>query len=91
MSLEIGSRDEGVEKALNKLYDRYHEEMERVVLLGQGSGEFDAALFPREQAAILVALTDGMLLEWFRRRQQLSGSQLTQSAKTLIVRGLRAT
>ena len=91
MSLEIGSRDEGVEKALTRLYDRYHEEMERVVQMGQGSGEFDAALFPREQAAILVALTDGMLLEWFRRRKQLSGSQLTQSAKTLIVHGLRAT
>lgn len=90
MSLEIGSRDEVVESALNRLYDRYHTEMERVVTLGRDSGEFAAGLYPREQAAILVALTDGMILEWFRRRKQLSGSQLVQSAKTLIVGGLRA-
>lgn len=88
MSMEIGSRDDAVEKALNRLYDRYHEEMERVIKQGQGNGEFAMDIFPREQAAILVALTDGMLFEWFRRRKQLSGSQLTQSVKTLIFSGL---
>ena len=88
MSMEIGSRDDAVEKALNRLYDSYHEEMERVIKQGQGSGEFAVDIFPREQAAILVALTDGMLFEWFRRRKKLSGSQLIQSAKTLIFNGL---
>ena len=86
---EIGIREVGVEKALNDLYDRYHEEIERVICLGQSNGEFSAELFPREQAAILVALTDGMLLEWFRRRKHLSGGQLIQSVKTLIIGGLQ--
>ncbi len=90
MSMEIGSRDKSVERALNRLYNRYHGEMERVVSLGQERCEFDPELYPREQAAILVALTDGMLLEWFRRRNQLSGSNLVQSAKTLIRGGLRS-
>lgn len=89
MSMEIGSRDDAVEKALNRLYDSYHEEMERVIKQGQGSGEFAMDIFPREQAAILVALTDGMLFEWFRRRKKLSGSQLIHSAKTLIFSGLQ--
>ena len=31
---EIGIREVGVEKALNDLYDRYHEEIERVICLG---------------------------------------------------------
>jgi TetR/AcrR family acrAB operon transcriptional repressor len=88
MSMEIGSREEDVEKALSQLYDRYHEEMERVISQGQRDGDFIEELFPREQAAILVALTDGMLLEWFRRRKLLSGRKLTQSAKSLIVGGL---
>ena len=86
---EIGIREVGVEKALNDLYDRYHEEIERVICLGQNNGEFSAELFPREQAAILVALTDGMLLEWFRRRKHLSGGQLIQSVKILIIGGLQ--
>lgn len=89
MSLEFHGKDEVVERALNRLYDRYHDEMERVVVLGQQSGEFDPSLAPREEAAVLVAFTDGMLLEWIRRSRRLDGNRLVQSAKALIAGGLR--
>ena len=91
MSLEFHDKDEVVEKALNRLYDRYHDEMERVVVLGQESGEFNPALAPREEAAVLVAFTDGMLLEWIRRSRRLDGNRLVESAKALIAGGLRKT
>lgn len=89
MSLEFQGKDEVVEAALNRLYDRYHDEMERVVVLGQSSGEFNPALSPREEAAVLVAFTDGMLLEWIRRSRRLDGNRLVESAKALIAGGLR--
>lgn len=89
MSLEFHGKDEVVEAALNRLYDRYHDEMERVVVLGQSSGEFNPALSPREEAAVLVAFTDGMLLEWIRRSRRLDGNRLVESAKALISGGLR--
>jgi AcrR family transcriptional regulator len=91
MSLEFYGQDEAVEKALNRLYDLYHDELERVVILGQGDGEFDDSLAPREEAAVLVAFTDGMLLEWFRRGSRLDGNSLVHSAKALIAGGLRKT
>ena len=89
MSLEFNNRDAEVEQALERLYDRYHEEMERVVVLGQETGEFNDSLSPREEAAVLVAFTDGMLLEWIRRSKRLDGARLVQSAKALISGGLR--
>ena len=89
MSLEFNGQDETVEKAIERLYDRYHEAMERVVALGQAQGEFDENLAPREEAAVLVAFTDGMLLEWIRRSRRLDGARLVQSAKALIAGGLR--
>jgi AcrR family transcriptional regulator len=89
MSLEFNGQDETVEQAINCLYDRYHDEMERVVTLGQDQGEFDETLAPREEAAVLVAFTDGMLLEWIRRSRRLDGNRLVQSAKALIAGGLR--
>ena len=89
MSLEFYGQDKAVEKELNRLYDQYHEEMERVVRLGQERGEFDESLAPREEAAVLVAFTDGMLLEWFRRGSRLDGTRLVHSAKALIAGGLR--
>lgn len=91
MSLEFNGRDEAVEKTLNRFYDRYHDELERVVKLGQENGEFDPGLAPREEAAVLVAFTDGMLLEWIRRSQRLDGNRLVKSAKALIAGGLRKT
>lgn len=89
MSLEFNGRDAEVEKAINRLYDRYHDEMERVVRYGQEAGDFDPDLAPREEAAVLVAFTDGMLLEWIRRSRRLDGNRLVQSAKALIAGGLR--
>lgn len=89
MSLEFNNRDAEVEQALDRLYDRYHEEMERVVVLGQETGEFNDSLSPREEAAVLVAFTDGMLLEWIRRSKRLDGARLVHSAKALISGGLR--
>lgn len=89
MSLEFNNRDAQVEQALDRLYDRYHDEMERVVVLGQETGEFNDSLSPREEAAVLVAFTDGMLLEWIRRSKRLDGALLVQSAKALISGGLR--
>ncbi|MEP6390391.1 MAG: TetR/AcrR family transcriptional regulator [Halioglobus sp.] len=89
MSTESGIGDEEVERALEQLYDRFHTEMERVVCQGRDEGEFIQDVFPTEQAAVLVAFTDGMLLEWFRRSDRLSGRNLIQSAKTLLIGGLR--
>ena len=91
MSLEFNGQDASIEKVINRLYDRYHEEMERVVSLGQQTGEFDESLAPREEAAVLVAFTDGMLLEWIRRSRRLDGNRLVHSAKALIAGGLRKT
>ncbi|MFK8047035.1 MAG: TetR/AcrR family transcriptional regulator [Halioglobus sp.] len=89
MSLEFYGQDQAVGQTLDRLYDQYHEEMERVVKLGQEQGEFDESLAPREEAAVLVAFTDGMLLEWIRRSKRLDGKRLVQSAKALIAGGLR--
>ena len=84
VSLEFYGRDEAVEKAVTRLYDRFQEEMERVVVAGQTAGDFNPDLAPREQAAVLVAFTDGMLLQWFRRGSKLKGSMLVQCARSLI-------
>ena len=89
MSLEFDDQHEEVEFALGQLYDDYYLEMERIVRLGQEQGEFDESLAPREGAAVLVAFTEGMILEWFRRSRRLDGEHLVRSAKALLAGGLR--
>ena len=76
----------------------FHELESRLVLPGLSrrlgaalSRSADPELAPREEAAVLVAFTDGMLLEWIRRSQRLDGNRLVMSAKALIAGGLRKT
>ena len=90
ISMDGGIGDKDVERSLEQLYDLFHAEMERVVCQGRDEGDFVQDLFPQEQAAVLVAFTDGMLLEWFRRSNRLSGGKLVQSAKTLLIGGMRS-
>lgn len=89
MSLEFFGRDEEVERCVQSMYQRYHDEIERVTALGQSTGEFDSSLSPHERAAVLVAFTDGMLLEWYRFSDRLDGGILARSARAQIFDGLR--
>lgn len=88
VSLEFYGRDESIEKHVRDMYNRYHDQMERVTRLGQAGGEFDDSLAPHERAAVLVAMTDGMLLEWYRFGDRLNGSTLARNARAQIFDGI---
>jgi hypothetical protein len=90
VSLEFYGRDESIEQHVRDMYNRYHDQMERVTRLGQERGDFDDSLAPHERAAVLVALTDGMLLEWYRFGDRLNGSTLARNARAQIFDGILA-
>jgi hypothetical protein len=84
-------KDAEVAAHLKRMYDRYHDEMARITRDGQARGLFDNRVAVRERAAVLVALTDGMLLEWYRFSGALDGRALAESAKAQILSGLGVT
>lgn len=86
--LQSIGREPSVAERLDRLYQRYHDEMARVALEGQQTGLFDDQLSARERAAVLVALTDGMLLEWYRFAGRLDGRALVKVAKAQILSGM---
>ena len=91
ISLQAMGKDAEVAAHLKRMYDRYHDEMARITRDGQGRGLFDNRVAVRERAAVLVALTDGMLLEWYRFSGALDGRALAESAKAQILSGLGVT
>jgi AcrR family transcriptional regulator len=88
VSLQAMGKEPAVAEHVRKMYDRYHEEMNRIATEGQALGLFDDKVAIRERAAVLVALTDGMLLEWYRFADTLDGRALAESAKAQILHGL---
>jgi AcrR family transcriptional regulator len=90
VSLEMHGRGNKVEERVQQIYARLHAEISDVLREGQAGGEFASTISPECQASVIIALIDGLLLEWHRRGDVLDGKQLARSARTLILNGVTA-
>ena len=88
MSLEFSGQSNPVTERIEGIYKRLHGELERVVAQGQASGEFHQDLSARNQAAAIVAMIDGTLLEWHRWGRELDGAYLARASRSLILKGI---
>jgi len=90
VSLEMHGRKNKVEERVQQIYAKLHAEISDVLKEGQGNGEFASTISPAYQASVIIALIDGLLLEWHRRGETLDGKQLARSARALILNGVAA-
>jgi AcrR family transcriptional regulator len=91
MSLEFGERDGDVSARIAAIYQKLHALTERVIRVGQRSGEFRTDLPARELATMIMAVHDGTFLEWHRRKAKLNGRQLVRAMRALVLDGLAGT
>ena len=89
ISLEFHGRGNPVEQQVRGIYDRLRREIARLVQLGLDEDEFTPNVSADDQAAVIVAMIDGMLLEWHRRRESLDGRTFARSARSMILNGIR--
>lgn len=88
MSLEFVGLGGEIEQRIRRIYRRMYDEAEAIVELGQRSGEIRADFGARELASMLMASHDGVFLEWYRRREELGGEELTRAFRHLLTDGL---
>ena len=91
ISLEFNGRDDPAEQRVRALYRRVHDELTEILSAGQRSGEFDRGTPADAQADVIIGITDGMLLQWYRWHAQLDGPVLARAARTIILSGLTST
>ncbi len=87
-SVEFAGTDSTIEARVRRIYGRLQEFLETLIRQGAQEGLFDAELPAAEQAAIIVATHDGMLLQWLRRSRELDGEQLVRAMRRSVLRGL---
>ena len=88
VSLEMHHRNNIAEARVNQTYERLHDQIADLIRNGQESGEFSRDASPKTQAALFVALIDGLLLEWHRWGARIDGPNLAISAQRMILSGL---
>lgn len=90
MSKEPSGNGDRIAARIEALYGRLYEALEGMVEDGQRSGQFWRHAAPSEQASLIVAVHDGMLLEWLRRgkRNQLDGFDLVRALRLTMLKGL---
>ena len=91
VSLEFFGFGNQTEKYVHKIYQRLHAELEQIVKSGQANGVFNPEPDPRTVAVSLVALIDGLLLQWYRWGQEIDGPALARQARALVLGGLNNT
>lgn len=88
MSLEFKEREGEVRTCIEKIYQRLHAMIEKLIRAGQKSGEFRDDVPARELAAMVMANHDGTFLEWYRRSDSLKGTDLVSALRSVVLGGM---
>lgn len=90
MSKEFNGGDDAIAARVEALYDRLYAALERMVEDGHRSGDFWHHAGAAEQASIIVAMHDGMLLEWLRRggKNRVDPFELVRAFRLTMLKGL---
>lgn len=88
MSLEFAGTGDRIETRLDAMYNTVYEAVKDVLEEGYRDGSIRRTVPATEQAAILIAMMDGMLLEWLRRGDRLKGQHLPRGMREMLLNGL---
>jgi hypothetical protein len=68
-----------------------YQKLSDVIISGQNNGEFGSELPTRSLATMIVALTDGLLLEIYRQSSAVSGKEIGRAARVMVTNLLETT
>jgi AcrR family transcriptional regulator len=88
MSIEFSGRGGPIEARLRAVHDTMAGLLTEVVSAGQTEGVIAATLPTRELASVIMAVNQGCFIEWYRRREELSGAALVRALRTTVLHGI---
>ncbi len=88
MSFEFLETNEQIKQTISNMYERTYGALSAVIEEGRKAGLIAVEGSGREQAAVLIGVMDGLLLEWLRRGEMLDGERMSRVARQMILSGL---
>lgn len=90
MSIEFSGSETEIGRRVSAIYDKIYGLLAHIVEDGQRNGDLTDAIKPVEFVAMVVAMHDGMMLEWHRRGGRIDGRLLVQAVRMTVLNGVLA-
>ena len=90
VSLQRDAAPPGARRRADALFATVRERIAGVIAEGQADGTIAAHLQPREAAALVQSMIEGMLLQWLRRSGGLDGGEFLRTGRRVLLAGLLA-
>lgn len=88
VSLQLDAIPDNAHERILCLYAKIQARLESVIAEGIATREFASTVPAAEHAAMVIATTDGMLLEWHRRGDRLNGESFLRAGRQSLIGGL---
>ena len=90
MSLEFSGKNDAVENHILVMYERTRKSLAEIIRAGQKDGSLRKDANHKAYAALIVSLTDGILLNLYRGHVGVSGAATAKGSRDMILRSLEA-
>lgn len=88
MSIEFAGTGTQIEQCVKAIYSRMYKQLEELICQGQREGTFRTDLDAKTLTSIVIAGHDGVLVEWYRRNNELGGKELARTLRGVLLSGL---
>lgn len=88
IAIEFARQDNDIATAIRELYGDVHDAVEEVVREAQAVGSMSSDIDTRSFASMIVAVHDGMMLEWHLRGAEISGPDLVKNVRHMLLHGI---
>lgn len=88
LSIELNGTNSRSARYVNGGYARLAVALEAIVRAGQKSGQFRDDLQARELASLILAINDGVMLQWMRQRRSIDDVELSRVMRAVLWTGI---
>lgn len=90
LAAEMAGSRTMAERRIKRVYEKYHAFIESLLLSGKEDGLFDAGYDTVLNAHIVIAIHNGILLQWYMNRPSIDGPMLARTYRDVILYGMVA-
>jgi AcrR family transcriptional regulator len=88
LAAEMAGSRTMAERRIKGVYKRYHAFIESLLLSGKEEGLFDTRYDVTLNAHIIIAIHNGILLQWYMNRPDIDGPSLARAYRNVILYGM---